>query len=107
MKKSDMNTKLLDMAMWHGVLAEFDSVVQTLYVPCPRAEKIKDYSDDIISKCLDLIQHERSIAQKPVHESDFVLDPMYSKAEHYRVGRQHGIDICKKVISEYFGDKND
>ena len=42
MKKSEINENLLDMALWHGVLEEFDSVVQTLYVPCPRAEKIKE-----------------------------------------------------------------
>lgn len=106
MKKTDINDNLLDMAMWHGILAEFDSAVQTLYVPCPKAEKIKEYSDDIISKCLDLIEAEYQIAKKPVHESDFILDPMYSKAEHYRVGRQNGINICRKVIKEYFGGNN-
>ena len=90
--------------------AEFDEKVifdtEAVYVKVAAFDNYKEYSDDIISKCLDLIEAEYQIAKKPVHESDFILDPMYSKAEHYRVGRQNGINICRKVIKEYFGGNN-
>ena len=107
MKKDEINENLLDMAMWHGVLEELDAEGLYLYTSCRKAEVIKEYSDDIIAKCLDLIEQEYNISKKPVNELDFKLDPMYSKAEHYRMGRQHGIDICKKVIFEYFGNAKD
>lgn len=104
MKKFDINKNLLDMARWHGILDSLDSNNDSaLWVPCPTPEEVVNYSNDIISKCLELIDLEYDISNKPVHETEFFLDDKLSKVEHYNIGRKQGIKICRKVIEEYFG----
>jgi hypothetical protein len=57
---------------------------------------------EVAEKCLTLLQEIYDRGNKPLHETDFKLYTQFSKASHYQLGRQAGLELAIMAIESEF-----